>query len=160
MGEEDQKAKRKGKRTGCKLRVNRLKSVHDCRLQHRDWGGFGGLVKMSLALSWFSVMVTRLGVHRTSPSPSHQFHPICLGFSLAAPLPRTSLDFPLPQLDCYQKACLRPQGPRDKVHFFFFLIKNKTKHGDSPVVQWLGLCASTAGTQVCSLVRELSSHMP
>lgn len=31
-GEEDQKAKRKGKRTGCKLRVNRLKSVHDCRL--------------------------------------------------------------------------------------------------------------------------------
>ena len=32
MGEEDQKAKRKEKRTGCKLRVNRLKSVHDCRL--------------------------------------------------------------------------------------------------------------------------------
>ena len=31
MGEEGQKAKRKGKRPGCKLRVNRLKTVHDCR---------------------------------------------------------------------------------------------------------------------------------
>jgi len=32
MGEEDEKAKRKEKKTGCKLRVNRLKRVYDCRL--------------------------------------------------------------------------------------------------------------------------------
>ena len=32
--------------------------------------------------------------------------------------------------------------------------------GTSLVVQWLRLCASTAGAQVRSLVGELRSHMP
>ena len=35
----------------------------------------------------------------------------------------------------------------------------KTEIGNSLVVQWLGLCASTAGDTGQSLVRELRSHM-
>ena len=38
--------------------------------------------------------------------------------------------------------------------------KKKKNLGNYLVVQWLGLCASTAGLQVQSLVKELRSHMP
>ena len=36
--------------------------------------------------------------------------------------------------------------------------KKKRKEGNSLAVQWLGLCTSTAGGMVPSLVRELRSH--
>ena len=42
-------------------------------------------------------------------------------------------------------------------HFLKFIIKN---FGTSLAVQWLRLCASTAGGMVRSLVRELRSRMP
>ena len=35
----------------------------------------------------------------------------------------------------------------------------EARHGTSLAVQWLGLCLSTAGAQVQSLVKELTSHM-
>ena len=38
--------------------------------------------------------------------------------------------------------------------------KNVLLLGNSLVVQWLGLCALTAGAQVQSLVEELRSHKP
>ena len=41
-----------------------------------------------------------------------------------------------------------------------FRVSYKKKKGNSLVVQWLGLCAFTAGAQVQSLVRELRSREP
>ena len=38
------------------------------------------------------------------------------------------------------------------------LLSNKKEHGNSLVVQWLGLCAFTAGAQVQSLVGELRTY--
>ena len=44
--------------------------------------------------------------------------------------------------------------------FSLRMATKKKSFGNSLAVQWLGLCASTAGGMVQSLVEELTSHLP